>query len=104
MQGSVLVALLATEALHVVLKLGLHDTTDSHDITTYTGIDQVILDLAIDRLRQFTSVNVLKIVLDFLNPYTLVERGLRSVLFWVENATPAIDHDTFVRCLPLVDG
>ena len=87
--------------LHVILKFGLHDAADSHNVTADTRIDQVILDFAIDCLRHLSRVEVLKIRVDLLEPESLKERGLRRVLHRIKNARAAVQTDAAIRLLPL---
>jgi len=93
----VLVGLPAPETFHVVLELGLHDPTDGHYVTRDASIDQVILDLAINSLWQFSCVDISHVILDLLNADSLVEGGLGCVLLWVEDARSAVGINALVR-------
>jgi hypothetical protein len=101
MKGPILVALLSPKTLHIVLQLGLHDPTYRHNVATDAGVNEIVLDLAVNRLWQLARIDVLHVILNLLDPYPLVERGLRSVFLRVENSAPTVNIDALVRRLPL---
>jgi hypothetical protein len=91
----------ATEPLHVVLELGFHNAADRHNVTTDARVDQVVFNLAVDRLGHLACVDVLDVILDLLQANTLEERSLCSVLLGIEDAGAAIDRNAAVWRLPL---
>ena len=92
MQRSVLVCTTtrATKAFHIILQLGLHDTTDSHDVATDARVNQVIFNLAVDSLRHLASIHVLDIVFNLLYSEALEEGCLRSMFLGIEDARATV--------------
>ena len=103
MQCSILVSTTSGPAkpFHVVLELCLHDAADCDNVATDARVDQVILDLTVNRLGHLSSVHVLEVIFDLLKSESLKELSPRRVLLWVKNARPTIQRDTPVGCLPL---
>jgi hypothetical protein len=102
MQGTIIfVGFPATEPLHVILELSLHYSAYRHYVTAYACVYQVVLNLAVDGLGQLASIYVAHVILNLLNPNSLVEGSLRCVLLRVEDAGPAVNVDALVRGLPL---
>jgi len=101
MKGPVLVALLPPKTLHIVLQLSLHDPAYRHDVATDAGVNEIVLDLAVNRLWQLPRIDVLHVILYLLDPYPLVEGSFCCVLLRVENPAPTVNIDALVRRLPL---
>jgi len=97
----ILVGFSPAEALHVILELSFHYPAYGDYVTTYACVDKVVLDLTVDGLGQLASIYVAHVILNLLNPDSLVEGSLRRVLLRVEYAGPTINVDALVRGLPL---
>jgi hypothetical protein len=97
----ILVCFPPTEPLHVILELSLHYSAYGHYVTAYACVDQVVLNLTVDCLWQLASIYVAHVILNLLNPNSLVEGSFRRVLLRVEDARPAVNVDALVRGLPL---
>jgi hypothetical protein len=102
MQSTVIfVGFPSAETLHVILKLSLHYSANGDYVTAYACVDQVVLNLTVDGLGQLASIYVAHVILNLLNPDSLVEGCFRCVLLRVEDAGPAINVDALVWRLPL---
>lgn len=100
MQGSIFVDL-ACVTFDVRLHLSLHDTANCDYVSTNTGIDKIVFDFTLNRLRHLTRVNIIDVVFYLLNLQSLVERGPGCVFLRIENSASTIDVDASIWRLPL---
>ena len=99
MQGSVLRKLIGA-SFAFIRNLRLHDAAHGHNVSTDARVDKIIFDLAFDRLWHLTCIDVVYVRLNLLDLQPLVKaRSCRMLLFF-EDATPTVNVNAAVWCLP----
>lgn len=72
MEGSVAISTrFSPETLHVILKFSFHDAANCDNVTANAGVNEIVLNLAVNRLWHFARINVLYVVVNFLNSQSL---------------------------------
>ena len=86
MKSFVLFSSSSSKAFHIVLKFSFHDTTENNNITTYTGIDEIVSDFTVYSFWHLSSVYILYISINFLDPYSLEKRSFSCVFLGIKNS------------------
>jgi len=100
MKSFVLFSSSSSKAFHIVLKFSFHDTTENNNITTYTGIDEIVSDFTVYSFWHLSSVYILYISINFLDPYSLEKRSFSCVFLGIKNSWPTIHTNTSIWLLP----
>lgn len=101
MERAIFVYFCRETAFALILHLGLHNAANSDNVARDARVDQVILDLALDRLRHLTCIDIVHVRFNLLDLEPLIEAGSRRVLLLFEYARATVDVDAAIGCLPL---
>lgn len=83
-----------------VLNFSLHYSAYGNDISRDARIDQIVLNLALDRLWHLACIDIIYVSFNFLNLQPLIEACPCRVLLFLENPGSTVYIDTPVRGFP----